>query len=247
MWHWNVAQCQRKNQKWCHSTAGAAISLGVKRSRESERRKRSQNVQPSDTEWWKENKRLIRISILSTSWRFSGSWFLFLRRHGFSFSLQVWDSWVFFVDLKQTNCQMFLQERWVYSRSKVTCNSGSPTMTSHVQVPGGQGRRMFLRQGEEVAGLSTEPTVFTGWALVKEEQGDFPGGPVVKNPPSNTGAIPGLGRSPGEGKGHPLQCSGLESPMDCIVHGVAKRQTRLSDFHFDCPLGGPEFDPWLWT
>ena len=60
------------------------------------------------------------------------------------------------------NCQMFLQERWVYSRSKVTCNSGSPTMTSHVQVPGGQGRRMFLRQGEEVAGLSTEPTVFTG-------------------------------------------------------------------------------------
>ena len=41
------------------------------------------------------------------------------------------------------------------------------------------------------------------------------------------GAIPGLGRSPGEGKGSPLQYSGLENSMDCIVHGVAKSWTRL--------------------
>ena len=34
------------------------------------------------------------------------------------------------------------------------------------------------------------------------------------------GPIPGLGRSPGEGKGYPLQYSGLENSMDCIVHGV---------------------------
>ena len=46
------------------------------------------------------------------------------------------------------------------------------------------------------------------------------------------GSIPGLGRSPGEGKGYPLQYSGLENSMACIVHGVAKSQTRLSDFHF---------------
>ena len=46
------------------------------------------------------------------------------------------------------------------------------------------------------------------------------------------GSIPGLGRSPGEGKGYPLQYSGLEHSMDCIVRGVAKRQTRLKDFHF---------------
>ena len=46
------------------------------------------------------------------------------------------------------------------------------------------------------------------------------------------GSIPGLGRSPGEGKGYPLQYSGLENSMDCIVHGVAKSWTRLSDFHF---------------
>ena len=36
------------------------------------------------------------------------------------------------------------------------------------------------------------------------------------------GSIPGLGRSPGEGKGYPLQSSGLENPMDVMVHGVAK-------------------------
>ena len=46
------------------------------------------------------------------------------------------------------------------------------------------------------------------------------------------GSIPGLGRSPGEGKGYPLQYSGLENSMDCIVPGVEKNQTRLSDFHF---------------
>ena len=36
------------------------------------------------------------------------------------------------------------------------------------------------------------------------------------------GLIPGLGRSPGEGKGYPLQYFGLESSMDCIVHGVER-------------------------
>ena len=45
------------------------------------------------------------------------------------------------------------------------------------------------------------------------------------------GLIPGLGRSPGEEEGYPLQYSGLENSMDCIVRGVAKSQTRLSDFH----------------
>ena len=44
--------------------------------------------------------------------------------------------------------------------------------------------------------------------------------------------IPELGRSPGEGKGYPLQYSGLENSMDCIDHGVTKSWTRLSDFHF---------------
>ena len=41
-------------------------------------------------------------------------------------------------------------------------------------------------------------------------------------------SIPGLGRSPGEGKGHPLQYSGLENSMDCIVHGVTESGARLN-------------------
>ena len=46
------------------------------------------------------------------------------------------------------------------------------------------------------------------------------------------GSIPGLQRSPGEGKGCPLQYSGLEKSMDCTVHRVAKSWTRLRGFHF---------------
>ena len=46
------------------------------------------------------------------------------------------------------------------------------------------------------------------------------------------GSIPGLGRSPGEGKGYLLQYAGLENSMDCIVHGVTNSQARLSNFHF---------------
>ena len=41
-----------------------------------------------------------------------------------------------------------------------------------------------------------------------------------------------LGRSPGEGKGYPLQYSDLEDSMDCIVHGLTESLTLLSDFHF---------------
>ena len=45
------------------------------------------------------------------------------------------------------------------------------------------------------------------------------------------GSIPELGRSPGEGKGYPLQYSGLDNSIDCIVHVVAKSRTWLSDFY----------------
>ena len=49
------------------------------------------------------------------------------------------------------------------------------------------------------------------------------------------GSITGLGRFPGEGKGYPLQYSGLENSTNGIVHGVTKNRTRLSDFHFHVP------------
>ena len=63
----------------------------------------------------------------------------------------------------------------------------------------------------------------------------FPCGSAGKESACNAGdlgSMPVLGRSPGEGNVYPLQYSGLENSMDCIVHGVAKRQTQLSDVHF---------------
>ena len=62
----------------------------------------------------------------------------------------------------------------------------------------------------------------------------FPGGSAGKESAYNVGdlgLIPGLGRSTGEVKGYPLQYSGLENSMDCIVHEVTKSRTQLSDFH----------------
>ena len=82
----------------------------------------------------------------------------------------------------------------------------------------------------------------------------FPCGSASKESTCNTGdlgSIPGLGRSPGEGKGYPLQYSGLENFMDCIVHWIAKSWTRLSDFHFITLIGRywtkPGMNPtWSW-
>ena len=64
----------------------------------------------------------------------------------------------------------------------------------------------------------------------KQPQG-FPCGSAGKEAICNVDSVPGLGRSPGEGKGSPLQYSGPENSTDCIVHGVTVRQTtteRLS-------------------
>ena len=73
----------------------------------------------------------------------------------------------------------------------------------------------------------------------------FPGGSAGKESARNgrdLGSIPGLGRSPGEGNSYPLQYSGVENSMDCIVHGVTKSHTWLSDFH----IGG-HMSPAFWT
>ena len=56
----------------------------------------------------------------------------------------------------------------------------------------------------------------------------FPGGSAGKESTCNAGdmgSIPGLGRSSGKGNGYPLQYSGLENSMDCIVHGVTESDT----------------------
>ena len=68
----------------------------------------------------------------------------------------------------------------------------------------------------------------------------FPCGSAGKESTCNVGdlgSIHGLGRSTGEGKGYTLQYSGLENSVDLIVHGVAKSQTQLSDFHFHFQFG----------
>ena len=76
----------------------------------------------------------------------------------------------------------------------------------------------------------------------------FPGSSEVKVSAFNAGdlgSIPGLGRSPGEGNGNPLQYPCLENPMDrgawwATVHGVTKSQTRPSNFTFTFHFHGPE-------
>ena len=87
----------------------------------------------------------------------------------------------------------------------------------------------------------------------------FPGGSAGKESACNAGdlgSVPGLGRSPGEGNSYPLQYSGLENSMDCIVHGIEKSQTRLSFSFFTflgdsdskestCSVGDLGSFPWL--
>ena len=63
----------------------------------------------------------------------------------------------------------------------------------------------------------------------------FPCDSAGKESACNVGdlnSIPWLGRSCGEVKGYPLQYSGLENSIDCIIHGVGKSWTGLSNFHF---------------
>ena len=68
-------------------------------------------------------------------------------------------------------------------------------------------------------------------SLPAEPPGKPSGGKESACNVGDLGSIPGLGKSPGEGKGYPLQYSGLENSMDCIVHGVTKNWTQLSGFH----------------
>ena len=79
------------------------------------------------------------------------------------------------------------------------------------------------------------------WLHIREAMG-FPHSSLGKESAcyaGDPGLIPGLGRSPGAGVGYPLQYSGLENSMDCIVHGVAKSQIRLSAFHLWLHMGFP--------
>ena len=83
--------------------------------------------------------------------------------------------------------------------------------------------------------LTKEAKIYNGEKTVFLTSGSFPGGTAGKESACSAvdlGLIPGLGRSPREGKGYPLQCSGLENFVAYIVHRVTKSRTQLSDFHF---------------
>ena len=109
-------------------------------------------------------------------------------------------------------------QSWVLKSSTATAHSGhTPTLAN----------RRILKWRQD-------------WSLhqTRQKKG-LPGGSDGKESACNAGdlgSIPGLGRSPGEGNGYPLQYSCLENLMDrgawqAIVHGVSKNQTRLSNFH----------------
>ena len=77
---------------------------------------------------------------------------------------------------------------------------------------------------------NSQPSLQLGGALKL----GFPCGSAGKEFACNAGdlgSVPVLGRSLGEGKGYPLQYSGLKNSMDYTVHGIAKSWTRLSEFH----------------
>ena len=80
----------------------------------------------------------------------------------------------------------------------------------------------FLGQKDPLEKGSATTPVFLG----------FPCGSAGKDSACNVGdlgSIPGSGRSPGEGKGYPLQYSGLENSMEYIVHGVTKKELDMTE------------------
>ena len=97
------------------------------------------------------------------------------------------------------------------------------------------GRHLFSLEASHIAQLvKNMPAMQETPVRPTPEFLGFPGGSAGKESACNAadlGLIPGLGRSPGEGNSYPLQYIGLENSMDGIVHGVAKSQTRLNDFH----------------
>ena len=112
-----------------------------------------------------------------------------------------------YLTLESPNSNMRFPDSSVGKES--ACNVGDPSL-----IPG---------SGQSTGEVISYPLQYSWASLVAQ---------LVKNLPA-MGSVPGLGRSPGEGKGYPQQYSGLENSVEYYtVHGVAKSQTWLSDFHF---------------
>ena len=73
--------------------------------------------------------------------------------------------------LKPVDCQIFLQQRWVYSGSTENCNSGSATVARHIQFLHGKGRRIFIERKWKVGGpVNTESMAFLWLTLYQERR-----------------------------------------------------------------------------
>ena len=135
-----------------------------------------------------------------------------MNRLEFQFPLQQW------LDLSFEQGVWYIWP-YVYSLSgfpdssvgkESTCNAGGPCLIPELGRSTGEGRDRL-------------PTpVFLGFLC----------GSAGKESAYSAGDLGWEDLNPGEGKGYPLQYSGLENSMDCILHGVAKSWTWLSDFHF---------------
>ena len=100
----------------------------------------------------------------------------------------------------------------------------------------GQRQRFYVPQKDSLnnGGFQARLNLIFWQILRGKHSMGFPCGSADKEFTWNmgdVGPVPGLGRSPGEEKGYPIQYFGQENFMDCIVHGVTKSQTWLSDFH----------------
>ena len=111
-----------------------------------------------------------------------------------------------------------------------------PLMSAHLKQAS-----LIAQLSKNLPAMKETLVWFLGWEdLLEKGQAahssllGFPCGSAGKESTCNVGdldLISGLGRSPGEGKGYLLQDSVLQNSMDCIVPGVVKSWTQLSDFH----------------
>ena len=137
---------------------------------------------------------------------------------------------------------------FIFTRSFPQASTGSPEdKAEDLRDPAGSADRKTHSFPRPILCLKLKPEAseqdkgqLLGWGQMKQKsttlrERGFPRGSAGKESARNAGdlgSIPGLGRSPKEGKGYPLQYSRLKNSMDCTVQGVAKSWTRLRDFHF---------------
>ena len=90
--------------------------------------------------------------------------------------------------------------------------------------------QLYIGEGNEIWQIPQITEIY-----IKHQSKGLPCGSASKEFACNAGdqgSFPGLGRSPGEEKGYPLQYSGPKNSMDCIVHGVAKSWIKVKDWYW---------------